>query len=197
MVKTVAGLLGLLRAVPHLICHGLAKPVLGKERAFMGASEKIARIGGHLGVYTRQAFYRIVLNQVGADVYFGFMSVFSKTGAKIGQRVYIGRFCTIGLADIGDDVMLADGVQVLSGGRQHGTPESSAEGKTLQDNEQQFTLVTIGAGAWIGAGAVVMADIGQGAIVGAGAVVTRPVSAGATVGGVPARLLGGQKADTA
>jgi acetyltransferase-like isoleucine patch superfamily enzyme len=130
--------------------------------------------------------------------------------------------CTIGLATIGDDVMLADGVQVLSGRHQHGsgTGEGDALGATalgatgglsagavdacngtggqaasgtraatLRDNEQQFSRVTIGKGAWLGAGAIVMADVGEGAIVAAGAVVVKPVEAGTRVGGVPARPL--------
>ncbi|XAM01700.1 DapH/DapD/GlmU-related protein [Phycisphaeraceae bacterium D3-23] len=107
------------------------------------------------------------------------MTVFSKPAAELGDRVYLGRFCTVGWATIGDDVKVADHVQLLSGGRHHARPSDAV----------LHAHITIGAGAWIGAGAVVMADVGEGAVVGAGAVVTRPVPAGATVGGVPAKEL--------
>lgn len=187
LVKTIAGVLGWIRAVPHILCHAVARPVLGEARAFSGSSERIARLPGMLGIYARQAFYRCTLRAVGADVHFGFMSLFSKRAATIGDRVYIGRFCTIGWADLGDDVMLADGVQVLSGGHQHGSEASGSQ--TLRDNEQTFTQVTIGKGAWIGAGAIIMASVGEGAIVGAGAVVTRPVPPATKVAGVPAKPL--------
>lgn len=187
LVKTIGGVLGWLRALPHICCHALCRPLLGEARAFSCASERIARVPGVLGIYTRQAFYSCTLAGVGHDVHFGFMSLFSKRAAVLGDRVYIGRFCTIGWAQIGDDVMLADGVQILSGGHQHGS--EAAGNQTLRDNEQTFTKVTLGKGAWIGAGAIVMADVGEGAIVGAGAVVTKAVPAGAKVGGVPAKPL--------
>ena len=185
--KTIGRVLGLLRAIPHLVCHALGKMVLGPVRAFSSSSESIARVPGLLGIYTRQAFYKRTLAQVGSDVHFGFLALFSKQQAKLGDRVYIGRGCTIGWAEMDDDVMLADGVQVLSGRHQHGS--EAGEGKTLHENEQTFSKVTIGRGAWIGAGAIVMADVGEGAIVGAGAVVVKPVAAGAKVGGVPAKAL--------
>lgn len=191
--KSIARCLGVCLAIPHRVCYAIARRVTGEQRAFIAASERVARRPGLLGVYTRQALYRATLAGVGDDVHFGFMSLFSKPAATLGDRVYIGRFCTIGWAEIGDDVMLADGVQILSGRHQHGSADDAANDdkiETLRDQEQQFSKVTIGKGAWLGANAVIMADVGEGAIVGAGAVVVKPVPPGATVGGVPAKPIG-------
>jgi acetyltransferase-like isoleucine patch superfamily enzyme len=117
------------------------------------------------------------------------MSVLSKSNISIGDGVYIGRFCNIGLADLGDAVMLADGVAVLSGRQQHGrgTGGGGGGGSTLHSNAQTYSRVKIASGAWIGASAVVMANVGCGEIVGAGAVVVKPVEANTTAVGVPAR----------
>lgn len=172
--------------LPRMVTYGIARRLLGR-RAFSAASESIARIPGMRGVYARQAFYANSLSRCGRDVYFGWMSVFSMTEARVGDRVYIGRFCSIGFADIGDDVMLADGVQILSGGREHATRESN--GKSMQSQHQTYRRVQIGRGAWIGAGAIVMSDVGEGAVVGAGAVVTRPIPLYSVAAGVPARIV--------
>jgi acetyltransferase-like isoleucine patch superfamily enzyme len=187
--KSIAQFAGSFLALPYRLWHALWSSALGPERGFIAASETVARFSGPLGIYIRQSFYKSVLARTGVDIHFGFMSLFSKSQATLGDRVYIGRFCTIGWADIGDDVMLADGVQILSGRHQHGSAPGIA-GETLRDNEQSFSKVTIGKGAWLGAGAIVMADVGEGAIVGAGAVVVKPVAAGARVGGVPAKPVG-------
>ena len=154
------------------------------ERAITSSAESIARVPGLRGVYLRQAFYRYVLASCGTDVYLGWNSVFSMKEAKVGERAYIGRFCSIGFADIGDEAMLADGVTVLSGGREHdqADPDSS-----LHDQGQTLKQVVIGKGAWIGAGAIIMADVGDHAIVGAGAVVNRPIPSGVVAAGVPAK----------
>lgn len=193
ILKTVGRTVGFVLALPGLIGYEMASAAMGKERAFSLASEKLAVRGGQMGVYVRQAFYRYTTAGVGRDVCFGFMAVFSKPAVRIGHRVYIGRFCSIGWADIRDDAMLADGVQVLSGRHQHGaTPR---RGRWLRDNVQTFRKVTIGRGAWIGAGAVVMADVGEGAVVAAGAVVVKPVPAFARVGGVPAVALGADRVE--
>jgi len=172
--------------LPRLVCYRLARLLLG-ARAFGASSESIARIPGLRGVYARQAFYRATLRSCGHDVYFGWNSVFSMTEAEVGERVYIGRFCSLGFAVLEDEVMLADRVQILSGGREHGAAESADS--TRHSAAQRYEQVRIGRGAWIGVGAIIMADVGAGAVIGAGAVVNKPIPAGCVAVGVPAKIV--------
>ncbi len=169
----------------RLVGYWAFRRCLGR-RAFLAASESIARVPGLRGVYLRQAFYRRTLEKCGQDVHFGWSSVFSMPEARVGDRVYIGRFCSIGYAELGAEVMLADGVQILSGGHEH---QAGAGAGSRQRQPQTYRRVRIGAGAWIGAGAIVMADVADGALVGAGAVVTRPIPPDQIAAGVPARIL--------
>lgn len=171
--------------LPRLLLLAAWRALLG-PRAFLWASESIARIPGLRGVLSRQAFYRSTLARCGQDVHFGWMSVFSMAEAEVGNRVYIGRFCSLGYAQLEDEVMLADRVQVLSGGREHTRGDSSA---AMQSQEQVYERVRIGRGAWIGTGAILMADVGEHSIVGAGAVVNKPIPPFSVAAGVPARVM--------
>jgi serine O-acetyltransferase len=99
-------------------------------------------------------------------------------GAKIGRRFFIdhGMGVVIGeTAEIGDDVLMYQGV-VLGGT----SLEKTKRHPTIEDN------------VIIGAGATVLGPItvGRGARIGAGSVVIKPVPPGATVVGVPARIAG-------
>jgi virginiamycin A acetyltransferase len=170
---------------PRLAGYFLFRALMGR-RAFGAASESIARLPGLRGVYCRQAFYRQTLAGCGHDAYFGWHSVFSMPEAVVGQRTYIGRFCSIGFAHIGDEAMLADHVQVLSGGHEHTRDDPT---KSLHAQDQCFARTHIGAGAWIGAGAIVMADVGEHSVIGAGAVVNKPIPPYSVAVGVPARVV--------
>ncbi len=187
VAKGVVGAAAHIWILPRLLALAVAGAVWGRDRAFLASSESIARIPGMRGVYCRQAFYARTLARCGSDVYFGWQSVFSMRAAEVGDRAYIGRRCGLGFAELGDDVMLADGVQILSGGREHGRAENLET--THRDQAQEFRRVTIGRGAWIGTGAIVMASVGEGSIVGAGAVVTRPIPARSLAVGVPAEVV--------
>lgn len=105
-------------------------------------------------------------------------------GAKIGKRVFIdhGSGVVIGeTAEVGDDVLIYMGV-VLGGT----SPEKTKRHPTVEND------VTLGSGAIV-LGPI---TIGKGAKVGAGSVVIRPVPPGATVVGVPARIAGPKSSST-
>lgn len=182
MFKLLGQLVGTFLALPLCVRYSLLRRVLGDDRALSLISESAAKKPGLLGLYTRQAFYKRSLQACGRDVHFGYQTLLSKCDSSIGDRVYLGRFCTVGRVAIGADTRIADGVQLLSGQHHHG---ESGIGVNLASVNHQ--CITIGQGVWIGANAVVMADVGDGAIVGAGAVVTKPVAPGQTVVGVPAK----------
>jgi acetyltransferase-like isoleucine patch superfamily enzyme len=187
MLKPIGQSLGSLLSLTLRLRYALLRKLLGESHALSLVSEAAARQPGLIGLYMRQAFYRRVLQRCGVDVHFGYQTLLSKADAEIGDRVYFGRFCTVGRVIVGNDVRIADGVQLLSGRHHHG---SSTRGVDHSRIEQQ--TIRIGASAWIGANAVVMADVGERAIVGAGAVVTKPVPPGVTVVGVPARPMSKQ-----
>lgn len=107
-------------------------------------------------------------------------------GARIDEHVYIGPHCDLGLVHIEHDAMIAAGVHIPSGAYTHGIDVSH---RPMREQPGLQRLVRIGAGAWIGNNAVVMADVGEDSIVGAGAVVTRPIPPRTVVAGVPARVI--------
>ena len=104
---------------------------------------------------------------------------------KIGKRVFINHACSfldLGGITIEDDVMLAPKVNLLS----EGHPISASERNTMIPGK-----VHIKKGAWIGAGATILAGvtIGENSVVAAGSVVSKDVPDNTVVGGTPAKIL--------
>lgn len=171
---------------PALMSFRIRSLVIGRDRALEGSSQMFALLPGIAGQYLRRAFLARVLQGCHRSATIEFGTIFSQTGARIDERVYIGPRCHLGLVHLERDVLLAAGVHVSSGGQTHGTGEIAVP---IRDQEGTRTLVRIGAGSWIGSAAVVMAEVGRDTIVGAGAVVTRPLPDRVVAGGVPARVL--------
>jgi len=107
--------------------------------------------------------------------------------ARLGDNVHIGPFCWLCWVDVGNDVMFGGHIQVLSGGRQHGSDSLSIP-MIRQDGD--MTCVSIGDDVWVGNGAIVMADIAAGSVVGAGGVVTKTFGPHSILAGIPARPVG-------
>jgi acetyltransferase-like isoleucine patch superfamily enzyme len=85
-----------------------------------------------------------------------------------------------------DEVLLATGVQVPSGGQTHAFADPD---QPIRQQGGSRTRVTIGHGAWIGSGAIILADVGRGTIVGAGSVVTKPLPDNVIAAGIPAKVI--------
>jgi acetyltransferase-like isoleucine patch superfamily enzyme len=105
----------------------------------------------------------------GANIGFN-CEIFSASSVRVGRDVLIAAYCYL----IGGDHDFSDPSQpILAQGR-------------------RSAGVTIGDGAWLGAGAKILdgVSVGDRAVVGAGAVVRDSVPAGAIAVGIPARVIG-------
>jgi acetyltransferase-like isoleucine patch superfamily enzyme len=134
----------------------------------------------------------------------------SNRGIRIGKGVFLGRgailSCKDGDITLGDHVNLGFHTEVFSASSvtvgKHGLlaantylvgggHEFEQADRTVLEQPRSSRGISVGEGAWLGAGSTVLdgVSIGDGAVVGAGAVVTADVAAGAIAAGVPARLL--------
>jgi serine acetyltransferase len=186
LAKWIARLLANLAALPLVLVHAVKVPVLGKDRALEGSTQLLALFPGLCGQYVRRAFLAWTIAECHPSATICFGTILSKTGTRIGENAYVGPYCSLGSVTIERDVLIATGVHILSGGRIHGTDDPT---RPIREQEGELVHVTMGAGCWIGAGAVVMADVGRDSIVGAGAVVTKTVPDGIISAGVPARAI--------
>jgi acetyltransferase-like isoleucine patch superfamily enzyme len=135
----------------------------------------------------------------------------SNHGITIGNGVFIGRNSILSCKN--GDIELADGANVgfncelfsasrVSVGRDTllaaycyligGDHDFSDVSRPVIDQGRKSEGVTVGAGAWLGAGAKLLDGVcvGDGAVIGAGAVVRNDVPAGAIAVGMPAKVVG-------
>jgi virginiamycin A acetyltransferase len=185
-LKTLVRAAAAIAILPQLASYRIRSLFLGSDGALEASMQLLSLIPGLSGQYLRRAFLASVLEGGCAkSVVIEFGCLFSQAGSKIEENVYIGPRCHLGLVHLERDVLIAAGVHIPSGPYTHGTDEASP----IRNQPGRRRLVRIGAGAWIGSNAVVMADVGRDTIVGAGAVVTQPIPPGVIAAGVPARVI--------
>ncbi|MFP3905855.1 MAG: acyltransferase [Acidimicrobiales bacterium] len=107
----------------------------------------------------------------------------------IGDRCVIGRGATVTAHRtivVEDDVWMGNDVFVSD--QNHDWVDAD---RPIGEQAQAPRPVRIGAGSWIGHGAMILpgADVGRRSIIAAGAVVTEPVPDHSIVGGVPGRVI--------
>lgn len=135
----------------------------------------------------------------------------ANAGITIGNGVFVGRntilSCKNGDIELADEANVGFNCEIFSASRVRvgrgtliaayvyligGDHEFADRDKAVLDQRRVSAGISIGDGAWLGAGAKVLDGvvIGDRAVVGAGAVVRDAVPPGATAVGIPARLIG-------
>ena len=135
----------------------------------------------------------------------------SNHGIRLGSGVFIGRntilSCKNGDIEIDDGANIGFNCEIFSASRVRvgrnaliaaycyligGDHDFSDSSRSVLEQARTSAGITIGDGAWLGAGAKILdgIDIGPHAVVGAGAVVRESVPERATAVGVPARIVG-------
>jgi acetyltransferase-like isoleucine patch superfamily enzyme len=186
VAKSAARVIALVGVLPVLACYWLNSLLVGRNRALESASQLLSLLPGVTGQYLRRAFLRRVLAHCHSSALIEFGTLFSQAGARLDENVYVGPRCILGLVHLERDVLLAPAVQVPSGGKTHHFDDPT---RPIREQGGERTVVTIGAGAWVGSGAIILADVGKGTVVAAGAVVTKPLPDHVIAGGVPARVI--------
>ena len=184
--KRIAFIAATVSVAPSLLSYAIKSAMFGRDRALHGSSQALSLVPGIVGQYLRRAFYCRVLDECHASVTIEFGTLFSQAGARLGEQVYVGPHCHLGLVHLERDVLIAAGVQVPSGPETHGI---SSLDRPIREQPGNLRMVRIGAGSWIGSGAVVMADVGRDSVVAAGAVVTEALPDRIIAAGVPARVV--------
>jgi acetyltransferase-like isoleucine patch superfamily enzyme len=132
-------------------------------------------------------------------------------GITIGDGVFVGRntilSCKDGDIELGDGANLGFNCEVFSGSRVRigrsvlmaaytyvigGDHDFSDPSAPVLSQSRTSAGVTVGDGAWLGAGARILdgVTVGENAVVGAGAVVREHVPPSAVAVGIPARIVG-------
>ncbi len=162
----------------------LARRMTGRDVWFYTQGQLLSLVPGKIGYFLRNAYYHLTLQRCPLHCFFDFGTIFTHSETEVGDAAAIGMHCVIGLATIGDYVMLGEGVHILSGNAQHGTDDPVLP---YQEQPGKLTRILIGRNAWIGAGSMLTADVGSNCVVGAGSVVQRAIPDDMVALGNPAR----------
>lgn len=186
LLKRLARGLASVAVLPMVASLAVRSALVGRDRAFQASCEWLALVPGFTGQGLRRAFLAATTAGCGADTVVGAGCHFSTTRLRLDGNAYVGPGCNLGWVHVERDVLLAAGVQIPSGPHTHGIERLDVP---MRDQPGTPVCVHVREGAWVGNGAIVLADVGRHAVVAAGAVVTRPVPDFAVVAGVPARII--------
>ncbi|PYR93375.1 MAG: acyltransferase [Acidobacteria bacterium] len=186
-LKVMLDAIAIVLMSPLGACCGLERRFAPRsERVFDACAQTVALFPGLPGMILRRGFYRLALDSCARDCFIGFGAIFTHRAVSVESGVYIGPYSMIASSRLRQGCLIASRVSILSGGMLHARGPS---GQWLATNMTKMVQIEIGEGAWLGEGAIVIANVGAGAMVGAGSVVPKAVPARVMVAGNPARTI--------
>ena len=186
LLKRFIILLFCLIVSPFWLLYRTEVLLLKRKEAFYGFSQLLCLFPGIIGNFMRFAFYRMTITSMGDDACISFGVTLAHPDIRIGNRVYIGPWCNLGLCTIEDDVLFGSDVHVISGFNQHGHADISVP---MREQRGELLNVRIGRDSWIGNKAVVGNHVGEKSIVGAAALVIHEVPPYSIAVGNPAKVI--------
>lgn len=169
-----------------LVCRLETWRGAGYERAYQACGQAVAIWPGFFGMCLRRAFYCGAAKACSWRCQIGFGVILSHRDATIEDDVYIGNYALLGRVVLRQGCLIGSRSSVLSTGQPHVLDD---QGRWTTPHNLSLQSTEVGAYAWVGEGAIVMADIGQGAMIATGAVVGTKVPAHVMVAGNPARFV--------
>lgn len=150
------------------------------------STQLLAFFPGVIGLLIRQFYYELSLKSCGKNlrVFWGAYIVYPDV--IIGNNCTIEEFCILSKCVLGNDVILAARVSIMSGAKHHDINDIK---NTFGESKAEYRTVQLGNNLWIGTHAVIMNDIGNNTAVGAGAIVTSAIPDMVVAAGVPARII--------
>ena len=155
------------------------------DAVFAFWAQAFALLPGLPGVFLRRSFYRLTLDACAESFHIGFGAFMSHRHSTIEQDVYVGAYAVIGSSRLRRGCLIGTRSSIVSGTKLHSLDR---DGRWMATDPGRIQRLEIGAYAWIGEAAIVMADVGPSAMIGAGSVVSSPVPSRVVVAGNPARF---------
>ncbi|OED56339.1 chemotaxis protein CheW [Aliivibrio fischeri] len=143
---------------------------------------------GYYGIVLRQNFYTITLKKCGYNLKVFHGSYICYKSVEVGNNCTIEENCVISNCIIGNDVIIAANVSLMSGKNHHDTEQLDKTFYETQSNNLE--QIVLGDNIWIGTRTTIMSDVAGGTVVGAGSVVNKVIDEKNTIfAGVPAKKI--------
>lgn len=184
--KTFADIIAFALVLPLGVASGLEHRLRPRaEGIFHFCAHAVALLPGLPGAYLRRAFYRLALDHCDPLCHIGFGAMFTHREVLVGRGVYLGTWALVGSADLREGTSIGSRASLLSGTELH----EFRDGQWTPFDAERLRQIVLGPHAFVGEGAIVMADVGARTMVTAGAVVSNSIPAGIVVAGNPARFV--------